>query len=371
MKNILNIIVITFILLNYSCNNNDDTTTSNCNTTEFFSDYTSRNFKMGFTTWSFGPNIQDVDDTYQFIKNNADIYSEHIDNKIPWNAWINNSTLPTEFTNEISSRVARKINTNQLLLSVSLLNSDRSELAEDFDGTIPTYTNLNDIEIEDAYFKHIKYLINAFNPNYLVIAMEVNELRIKNPNKWESYTLLISNVKSRIKQLYPNLKISESISLHNLYNPDISNPNEYINEMVNYMNQMDFVSISFYPFFKNQHTRTDFQETFDFLNTQINKPIAFVETSHLAENLSIPNLNVAIEGSECEQNKYLETLLINAQENNYLFVIWWAHRDYDALWETFPPELKDVGKIWRNTGLLDKNGEERLSFMTWNNILNK
>ena len=373
MKYILNIIVVIFVLFNYSCSKNDriTPTTNNCNTTDFFSDYTSRNFKMGFTTWSFGPNLQDVIDTYQFIENNANIYCEQIDNKIPWNAWINNLPLPTEFTNEISGRVARKINSNELLLSVSLLNSDRSELAEDFDGTIPTYTNLNDIEIEDAYFKHIKYLVNAFSPNYLVIAIEVNELGLRSPNKWESYKLLISNVKSRIKQLYPNLKISESISLHNLYKPDVSNPTEYINKIVNYMNQMDFVAISFYPFFKDQHTRTDFQETFDFLNKKINKPIAFVETSNLAENVSIPNLNISINGNECEQNIYLETLLTNAQEHNYEFVIWWAYKDYDALWETFPPEFKDVGKIWRNTGLLNKNGEERLSFITWNNILNK
>ena len=373
MKYFINIISVIIILSQLSCSKDDEIepTINNCNTVDYFSEYTSRNFEMGFTSWSFGPNLQDVDDTYQFIENNADIYSEHIDNKIPWNAWINNLALPLEFTNEISGRVARKINNTQLLLSVSLLNSDRSELAEDFDGTIPTYTNLNDIEIEDAYFKHIQYLVNAFTPDYLVIAIEVNELKLRSPNKWNAYKLLISNVKSRIKQLYPNLKISESISLHNLYEPNVSNQIEYINEMADYMNQMDFVSISFYPFFINQHTKTDFQQTFDFLHNRINKPIAFVETANLAENLSIPNLNISITGNQCEQNIYLETLLTNAQVQNYEFVIWWTHRDYDALWDTFPQELKDVGKIWRNTGLLTKNRAERMAYLTWRNVLNK
>ena len=373
MKYILNIIIAIFVLLNYSCGENDGITSTpnNCNATDIFSDYSSRNFKMGFTSWSFGPNQQDVDDTYQFIENNADIYSEHIDNKIPWNAWINNLALPLEFINEISGRVARKINSDQLLLSVSLLNSDRSDLAEDFDGIIPTYTNLNDIEIEDAYFKHIQYLVNEFTPDYLVIAIEVNELKLRSPNKWKAYKLLINNVKSRIKQLHPNLNISESISLHNLYEPDVSNPIEYINEMIDYMNQMDFVSISFYPFFKNQHTSTDFQQTFDFLNSRINKPIAFVETGNLAEDLSVPNLNISITGNQCEQNIYLETLFTNAQVENYEFVIWWTHRDYDALWETFPIEIKGLGKLWRDTGLLDENGTERMAYLTWKSILIK
>ena len=364
----LTIIILTFV----SCSKNDKITPiDNCVTENYFSEYNSKNFNMGFTTWSFGPNVEDVDDTYQFIKNNTDIYAEHIDSKIPWNAWIHNLTLPLEFTNEIDGRVSRRITNHKLLLSVSLLNAERSELAEDFDGTIPTYANLNDIKIENAYFKHIQYLVNQFSPNYLVIAIEVNELRLRTESKWGAYKLLIKNVKSRIKQLYPTLKISESISLHNLYEPPISNPTEYINEIVTYMNQMDFVSISFYPFLKNQHSDIEFQQTFDFLHNRINKPIAFVETSHIAENLSVQNLNLFIESNECEQNTYLETLLTNAQEHNYEFVIWWAYRDFDALWETFPPEVKDLGKLWRDTGLLDENGNKRLSFITWEYILNK
>lgn len=359
MKYKFHIILFGLFVSLASCDNSDENTQT---------DSVSRNFKMGFTTWSFGPTLQDVNDTYSFIENNSDIYTEHIDNKIPWNAWINNLTLPAEFANEINGRVNRKINAKQLLLSVSLLNSNRDELAEDFDGTIPSYTNLNDIEIEDAYFKHISYLVNQFTPDYLVIAIEVNELRLRAESKWDAYKLLIQNVKSRVKQLYPDLNISESISLHNLYEPDIANPTEYIDEIINHMNEMDFVSISFYPFFKNQHSRNEFQQTFDFLHSRINKPIAFVESSHLAENLSVPNLNISISGTEVEQNVYLETLLTNAQEQDYEFIIWWTHRDYDELWQTFPAELMDIGKLWKDTGLIDEEGNERISYTTWRTI---
>ncbi len=79
---------------------------------------------------------------------------------------------------------------------------------------------------------------------------------------------------------------------------------------------------------------------------------------------------MSISGSEIEQNIYLETLFENAKEQNYKFISWWAHRDYDALWETFPPDLLDVGQLWRNTGLLDESGNERLSKTTWTNNLN-
>ncbi|MCA1763102.1 MAG: hypothetical protein LC664_08940, partial [Flavobacteriales bacterium] len=163
----------------------------------------------------------------------------------------------------------------------------------------------------------------------------------------------------------PNLHISESMTLHNLYLPDMDNQTDYLEEMTGYINAMDFVAISFYPFFKNLHTRNDFQGAFDFLHERVNRPIAFVETCTIAEDLVVPNFNLSISGSEAEQNIYLETLLENAQQRDYEFVIWWAHRDYDALWETFPSEVSDLGRLWRDTGLLDEAGDERLAWNTW------
>lgn len=368
-KAILIVIGIFFII---GCSDADDEKQdNNCSDSSFFATHTFKNFKMGFTTWVYAPNLVAIENTYQFISDYSDIYSEHIDNKIPWNAWINDKTLPSEFTDDIKNRINRRIHENNLLLSISLLNLDRSDLAEDFDEIIPSYDKLNDKKIEDAYYKHVDYLVQEFQPDYLVIAIEVNELRIKNKNKWNEYKLLIYEVKNRIKNKYPNLQISESLTLHNLFQPEVNNPNEYIDEMVIYANQMEFVAISYYPFFKGHHTKTEFQTAFDFLHQKIERPIAFSETGHIAENLNVPSFNFYAKGDVCEQNAYMETLLKNAQDNNYKFVIWWTHRDFDELWETFPEELKDLGKLWRDTGLLDENGKERPAFQTWGKVINK
>ncbi len=326
---------------------------------------TDRVFKMGFTSWSFGPNLEDVNDTYSFIGSNADIYAEHIDNKIPWNAWINDLDLPAEFVNEISGRVNRRIAGKELLLSVSLLTSNRDELAQDFDGSTPSYTTFDDVDIRNGYFKHIDYLANQFNPDYLVISIEFNELRLRTPDQWTSYKNLINEVKSRIRQLHPEIKIAESISLHNLFEPEVSNPQTYIDDIMNHANQNDFVAISFYPFLKGLSSKPQIQEAFDFLYENTTLPIAFVETAQLAENLVIPNLNVSIDGDENSQLAYLETLIENADDQDFEFIIWWAHRDFDALWETFPVEVKDLGQIWRDTGLLSETGAERPSFTLW------
>ncbi|MFK5879829.1 MAG: hypothetical protein QM478_10080 [Flavobacteriaceae bacterium] len=370
-KSILYVLIGMTILS--SCDKEDeDLNPLTCEDNNSLNVITQRNFEMGFSTWGYGPNEADKEETYQFIESNADVYSEQIDNKIPWNAWINNSALPVEFKNDIDNRISKGLNNHKLLLSVSLLNTDRSDLLEDYDGSIPNYSSLNDINIENAYFKHLEYLVLKFNPDYLVIAMEVNELKLESETKWDEYKILMSNIRNRIKINYPNLPLSESVTLHNWFNPEIENQTNFIFEVSNYVNQnMDFAAISYYPFFKGQHNENEFQQAFDFLHSEVTIPISFVETTHLAENLNISNFNLNIDSDKCEQKAYLETLLLNAHNENYEFIIWWAYRDYDKLWETFPAEFKDVGKLWRDTGLLNENGIERPSFTIWNKILSK
>jgi hypothetical protein len=338
---------------------------------DYFSEVDKKNFDLGFTSWPYAPTIESVDNTYNFIAENSDIYCEHIDNNIPWNSWTNDLPLPIEFINDITARQSRKIPNTKLVVSVSVLNFDRNDLALDYDGQIPNYTSMNDVHIEDAYFKHIKYIVNQLNPNYLVISIEVNELFKNTPSKWDEYKRLMANVKTRIQQESPSLRISESMTLHNLYEPDVPNPQAYIDELVDYANTMDFVSISFYPYFKGLQTNEEFQHAFDFLHDNINQPIAFAETGHLSEDLVIDSLGISIQGNEKEQNNYAEKLLENAQEENYEFVIWWTHRDYNELWETFPLELQDLGKIWISTGLINEDGNEKEAYSTWQIVLDK
>ena len=367
-----NFLLIILIVL-FGCKKDElqDLDNQNNSNSDFFGEYDTKNFDMGFTSWPYAPSIESVDNTYKFINENADIYCEHIDNNIPWNSWINDLPLPIEFTYNLIARQSRKIPNKKLVVSVSLLNFERYDLAFDYDGTTPDYTSMNDLHIEDAYFQHIKYIVTQLNPNYLIIAIEVNELLKNTPSKWDEYKLLIFNVKTRIQQEFPSLSISESITLHNLYEPDVPNPQQYIDELVNYANTMDFVSISFYPYFKGLKTNEEFQNAFNFLHDKINQPIAFAETGHLSEDLIVNSYGISINGNENEQNNYLEKLLLNAQEENYEFVIWWTHRDYNELWETFPLELQDLGKLWISTGIINEDGLEKEAYSTWKIVLDK
>lgn len=360
--------ICTTLILFSGCRKRNDAL---CADNNFAANFPARNFSMGFTTWPFGPDYADRESTYRFITANADIYSEQFDNYIPWKALINNQALPTDLTNDIASRLSLRPPGHQLFVSVSLLNIERTDLLADQDGTLPAYTTLNDPAIANAYIKYLKYLVDTFQPDYLLLAMEVNVFRLKQQNKWPAYLALMQNVKAALKRDYPLLQMSESVTLHDWFNPDVPDPVSYIAEIDTYVNQQDFAAISFYPFLKGQRKQSEFQQAFDFLHAHTSRPIAFTETAHIAENLNVPAFNLSVPGSVCEQKDYLETLLNNARLHQYQFLIWWTHRDYDELWQIFPDSTKDLGKLWKDTGLLNEKGFERPAFSTWKSIFLK
>jgi hypothetical protein len=343
-----------------------------CAEAEAITDISERNFGMGFTSWIYAPEIEAKNNTYEFLEEHGDIYAEHLDDKIPWNAWINDTELPTAFLDDINDRVNRRIDSNELLLSVSLLNSLRTELIFDYDGSVPSYERLDDPDIRDAYVAHLRYLIDRFEPDYLVAAIEVNELYINiGEQAWQEYKSLMSAVRDSISQSHPDLPYSESVTLHNWITAEVDNESAYQQEIQHYVNQLDYASISYYPLFNNYHTIEEFSEAFDFLHSQVSIPISFVETTHLANDLVLESLDVTITSDECEQSQYLQVLAGYASQEDYEFIIWWAHRDFDALWETFPDEVKELGKIWRDTGLLDEDGNERPAYDQWEYLIDQ
>ena len=79
-----------------------------CEATDQLELFGSREFYMGFTSWPYAPSLEAVDDTYGFLEEFADIYSEHIDMNIPWQAWINDLSITQHSVNGYD-RLALKI----------------------------------------------------------------------------------------------------------------------------------------------------------------------------------------------------------------------------------------------------------------------
>ena len=325
---------------------------------------TNRTFSMGFSTWSYGPSSEATNNTYNFLGENGDIYSEQFDDHIPWFALRDGRPLPEQASSDLNTRVDNIISSNDLVLSISLFNPDRNDLITGYNGDTPMYNSLSEPFVEDTYFTYVTTMADAFpNLKYLVVAMEVNEFYLKSNEKWEDYKTLMANLKPRLYERYPGVQISESITLHNL---STSSDQQYVDDIISYVNELDFAAISYYPFLHGALDDNQIQKDFDFLHDKISKPIAIVETGQIAETLEVPE--VTLETDECTQKDYVQLLLSNANSHNYEFVIWWTHKDYDELYETFPESTKPLGRIWRDAGLINEADQERPGFREWKAI---
>ena len=75
---------------------------------------------------------------------------------------------------------------------------------------------------------------------------------------------MASVLRKRLKVKYPSTLFSESITLHNLYNSTESEAESYVEDIFNYVNDLDFISVSHYPFLQGFKNSSDIEEAFDF-----------------------------------------------------------------------------------------------------------
>ena len=140
---------------------------------------------------------------------------------------------------------------------------------------------------------------------------------------------------------------------------------EYRVKIQEFVENQDFFAVSFYPFFLGSHTEKEFGEALDYLPTFTSKPIAITETGHPAEPTRIRAWKLDFPSDPKEQETFVKVLLARAQAHRYRFVTYWTARDFDELWKTFPESVKDLGALWRDTGLIDEAGRPRPAYETW------
>ena len=336
-----------------------------------------RPFHMGFTPWPYAPTIEALNSTNAFVTTNADILCEQIDESIPWDEALHGETFPLGFIKKMEEKQRRIGKGQTRVLYLTAMNTGRSGLLASYkdadhqaDASWES-KKFDDPDVLTAYTNYCVWMVKLFKPDYLVLGIETNEYLKNVPTDWDNYHAFSQKLHKEMKKRFPSLLLSESVTLHQLFDPKRPNPKTYTAKIKTLVNEQDFMAVSFYPYFLGMKSSADISGALDALRAFTKKPIAFVETGQPAETVDIPSLKYSYALTPIDQNVYLKTLLQHAQKDRYLFVIWWAHRDFDALWDVFPPEVKDLGRAWRDIGLLDENGKQRPAYTEWMKVLGR
>jgi hypothetical protein len=325
-----------------------------------------RSFRMGFTGFVYDVTPQAVAESRAFVRENGDILAHHIEG-VPWAEALSGDPFPKALLDEWEGKKTATPPNGAVYLAIS---PGRGELkVHEKAGPLPKELRgkaYDDPLVMQAYLAYCRRAIEFFEPDYLGIGIEVNEIHRDGGEKtWNAYAKLHRHVYEELKKEFPQLPIFASFTLHSAF----QDRGGMLASFKKLMPYNDLVAVSYYPFFvpeKDRLAALDWMtERFD----EFDKPYAIVETNDSAERMPLPQAKVVLEGTSAKQAAYYRRLLALAQQRKFAFVVSFVHQDYDALWTKIEASSPELFKAWRDCGLLDQNGAERPAYQVWKDYL--
>jgi hypothetical protein len=318
-----------------------------------------RPFRMGFTGFVYAVTPEAVASTTAFCRKHGDLIAHHIEGAA-WTEMHEGKPLPEALLKKWEEHRVRKSEGGKVYLALS---PGRGELKV-AEKCAPLARALKGKGYDDpaviaAYLAYCEKAVEYFQPDWLVIGIEMNEVLTSNRAAWTAYLKLHEETWRALKKKHPQLPIAASLSLHNFYKGGDATFNEW--QKLDTWN--DFVAVSYYPFIA-----PDRYKPMDWLLGKVSaggKPIAFVETNDAAEVLPLPMAKVTIQGSPEKQREYYERLLALAEKHRFEFIVSFVHQDYDALWDTIKATAPELFIAWKDCGFLDENGNARPALAVW------
>lgn len=369
LSKLFTMIVLMFIVLDYW------TVNSFCaesHGNQFQSLIKMRSFGMGFSSWPYDLTVDAVNWVYEHAGRYGDMIDEHLEEGVPWPESYSGQPFTKNYQDGLSFRRSKQRPGHKLLISINPLSITRTALAayrgDEPDQKLPDPWNgysFNDPRVKEAYLKYARRMIDFFNPDFLCIGVEVNLLKRDRPQAWNSYLELHRYVYTELKKEFPQLKIFVSLELCSLLGYNDADETGQRQALKDILPFTDILGISLHPFMSKYLAERVPDDMFTRIRALTEKPIAITETSYPAQKFSlfINGHKADFKGTQNKQREYIRRLLEAAQKDRYLFVVWFAIRDYDQLWQKL--DKVDLLLIWRDTGLFDEAGRPRPGLHVW------
>ena len=334
-----------------------------------------RPFYMGFSDWSYGTTAAHQEKTYDLIWENSDLICFQFDDGVPWPEAYEGKPFGKALQQRIDQRLEDLKKGHKVYLEISVLTMNRDAIAgywgEKSDMPMPEPWNsyaIDDEHMITAYANYCGTLIDFFQPAFVNYSLEGSSLLFSSGDLAKPYLQFLKGVYGQLKEKHPEVRLGISATIHNP--PRVARP-EFQEKIADLLPCVDWLGASFYPFafFRRDdggNPNTLPEKSIGLIKELARgKPVAICETNWIAEDLVIETFGLNVPSSEAWQKDYVELLMKTAEEIDALFVVWWSIADFDIKWKAFPEEVKDVGRVWRDTGLLDENLNPRPGFGVW------
>ncbi len=344
-----------------------------------------RESRLGFSPWPYDATAAAVDWTWQTIRTEGDIVSQHLEEGVPWPQALSGDPFPASYAQLLADRRARATG-KAVLVQINPLNLGRDGLAllrsDTVSAALPapwsTYA-LNHANVKAAYLNYALRVADALAPEVLQIGIEANQLKLKQPALWAQYVDLHCSTYRALKAARPALTVTVSVLAPALF-PEYSSEYDLAAQqsaLADLAPCTDQAVFSVHAFMSGLLADSFPDSYFDTLFARLPaamqvKPRAISETSYPAQVWSLPNNGSTLtwSGTPAKQRNYVRVMLDAAQRHQLRYVVWFSVRDFDALWANALGS-DTTSLVWRDTGLFDEAGQPREAMALWREAMAK
>jgi hypothetical protein len=199
----------------------------------------------------------------------------------------------------------------------------------------------------NLFKKDMIRLLNAYNPDYFNLGVEVNYYALTSSEGFNAFASVFRELKNELKKNKPELKVGLSYQLELLYGHHTGwNETNSLATLDNLLGDIDYLGISTYPNMVSDQKQSDvlFSTIYlDSISMKYSLPIGISET---AVSSKLYN--------EEQRKSYIKTIFQKASDLNLKFVIWGSMIDGNG------------DKVWSDKiGLMSNDGKPKNEFNLW------
>ncbi len=342
-----------------------------------------RHFRMGFTPYPPTYDQAGYQQAYTHIQNNADIISHTFQEGVPWAEALLSSDYrdyPLSLQNHwdfLLETDAAYIPGMPRYISMLPTNITYNGLAPAWtaagpsQGLTPPWDSyeFDNADVKTALLNYCIALIEAFQPEYFGLGVEINILMAKRFDLWAGYKDLNQYLYTELKLRYPELYVFPTIQHEHMLGHHSASaqlktylepyyPEVLWTEVYYLMFYSDALVLSTFPYLALQQISPEFYSLAMNIAAVHGKPVAIDQMGELSQSVELSQ--VTLQGSIEYQTNYIYYMLQLAYYQQFLFAINFFTQDYGDNYGS-----GDISQSWAYTGLLDVNGNAKPALDAW------
>jgi hypothetical protein len=276
----------------------------------------------------------------------------------PWQDFLPGEDISsaTEETTDLETRLLDQYDALQRVYAIDPTDpAVARERIADLPAGIPPEEGFNSPALRQAFIDYVTYVMGAYEPDYLVLGVEINMLYERSPEQFEAFVSLYEEAHAVAKAARPSTKVFPTFQLEDLEGTLSTSHSPHWEVLDYFAGMMDVLAISTFPYLSNEVVAAgDIRPTyFSQLTDHFEGEIMILETAYP----SAPVDGEHVLGTEEDQLAYLQRVLGDAQDNGISAVVWTAALD--------PAWASGAAAGLRDIGLRQSDGSNKLGWPAW------